>query len=194
MSSSIGRSLRLAAAATAIIAASPLAGTAQAAGERAAWTITPMYGLFAFDFADDENFPIYAVRADRPTGKWTRVELETSYSRPDVQADAAGIYDPDLPTEQSHFVTLSLGIQGRYRIGLVEPYAGVSFGFFFRRDDEPEGLRFSRSTFGFPAGLRVFVTDRIGLRGEFRIRRDQSTIGAPSFTNIEKTVGLSYTF
>jgi opacity protein-like surface antigen len=178
----------------ALVAVVPTTLSAQTSNARGAWTITPMAGVFSFDFADDENFPFFALRLDRPTGKWTRFEVEGSYGRPDVQSDANGLYAPGSPEKKSRFVTISISVQARYRLDRVEPYGGIAFGFFTRRDDDADGVRFSRTTFGFPAGVRVFLTDRVGLRGEVRLRRDQSTIGAPSFTNIEKTVGLSYKF
>jgi opacity protein-like surface antigen len=167
------------------------------AQERRNWTVTAMGGQFDFDFADD-NFGIFALRADRPISKWVRFEAETSLARVDVQSDSEGVFDPLAPGQRSSLATVTLGFQGRYRTRWVEPYAGVAFGLFVRRDDagsdQDRSVRSSQSTFAVPVGIRIFLTDTIGLRGEVRMRRDQTAFGVSAITNWEKTVGISWTF
>jgi len=162
-------------------------------GERRAWAVTAMGGLVDYDFADDD-FPIFALRADRPVSRWFRLEFETSLARTDVQTDEEGVFDPTLPEENSSLGTVSLGVQARLPMERVEPYVGLAAGLVWRRDDDADGLRNSQATFAFPAGVRLFITDRIGLRAEFRVRRDQTVLGVPDETNFERTLGISWTF
>ena len=123
---------------------------------------------------------------------YARVEVETSFSRPDVQQDENFVYDPSLPTESANIFTLTVGIQFRHNFGPLEPYAGASGGLFARVDDDSEGQRFSRNTFAFPMGVRLWVSDNLGIRGEYRIRRDNHEIFTK--TSSEITAGLLWTF
>ncbi len=171
--------------------------TALLAQERRNWTVTAVGGQFYYDFAD-ENFPMAAVRFDRPLSKWVRFEFEGSLARVEVQSDPSGAFDPNLPELKSSLGTVSIGFQLRHRTERVEPYVGFGFGLFKRRDDQSEdegqSVRSSQSTLVFPGGLRIFLTDQLGLRAEVRMRRDQTAFGVSSETNWEKTLGISWTF
>ena len=61
-----------------------------------------------------------------------------------------------------------------------------------RVDDDSEGLRFSRNTFSFPFGPRSWITDHLGIRGEYRFREDNHEV--VTYSNNETTVGLFWTF
>lgn len=161
------------------------------AQERINWTVTPMAGVLDYEFAN-ENFTMFAVRADRPLSKWVRFELESSLARVEVQS-SGGFFDPDGVVQKSSLATVTIGFQARYRTEFVEPYAGLAFGIFARRDDA-DVVRSSQSTIAFPVGVRVFLTDRLGLRAEVRMRKDQTAFGVRSLTNWERTVGISWTF
>lgn len=162
------------------------------AQERVNWTVTPTFGVLDWDFAN-ENFPMAAVRFDRPISKWVRFEAETSLARVEVQ-ELDGFFDPNGEVEKGSLAALTIGFQLRYRTEHVEPYAGLAFGLFGRRDDDEEGVRSNQSTYSFPAGLRVFLNDKIGLRAEVRLRRDKAVFAADRETNWEQTLGVSYTF
>ena len=142
--------------------------------------------------SDGDNFLIFSLRADTPMADYLRVEVETSFLRPDVQQDAEFIYDPSLPTESANIFTLTVGIQFRHAVGPFEPYAGASGGVFSRYDDDSEGQRFSRNTFAFPMGVRLWVTDNLGIRGAFRIRGDNHELFTK--TSTELTEGVLWTF
>ena len=174
-------------------AASPLVaqGPSEAAA-RETWTITALGGVLSYDPSDGDNFPIFSLRADTPIADYARVEVETSFSRPDVQQDADFLYDRSLPTESGTVFTLTIGVQFRHTLGPLEPYAGASGGLFARYDDDSEGQRFSRNTFAFPMGLRLWVSDNLGIRGEFRIRRDNHELFTK--TSHEITGGVLWTF
>ena len=155
------------------------------------WTISVVGGVLMYELSNDESFPLFSVRADNVLNDWVRFELETSYSRPDVQQDEDLNYDPSLPTESANLLTLTVGFQARYPLGRVEPYAGFSAGLFARYDDDSEGERFSKNTFHIPLGLRVWVSDHLGIRGEYRFREDNHGI---SISSTEMTFGLLWTF
>ena len=166
---------------------------AQSDDERRSWTVSAMGGLFDWDSSDDTG-PLFALRADRPTSDWFRLEFESSWARPDIPLVEDGTLDLEVPPGKTNIVTLTAGLQFRYQTEYVEPYVGIAAGFLWRRDDASDGVRTSQTTFQAPAGLRVFLTDRFGLRGEFRVRRDQTLIGLPDEWNFEQTVGVSYSF
>jgi len=160
--------------------------------ERENWTLTATGGVLDWEFAD-QNFSMGAIRFDRPLSKWIRFEVESSLARVEVQS-LEGVFDPDGAVEKSSLATVSIGFQGRYRTRFVEPYVGLAVGLFARRDDDDNNVRSNQTTFAVPAGLRVFLTNQIGLRAEVRMRRDQTAFGISSETNWEKTLGISWTF
>lgn len=137
------------------------------------------------------EFRMVAIRFDRNTSRWMRFETAASFSRPDVQTDAGGVYDPSAPTEKTNLLTVTVGAQVQWQFGRLQPYGDVAFGIFARRDGDADGRRFSRTAFAFPFGVRVKVTDRFGLRGEVRFREDGHEVVTHS--NREMTVGLSWT-
>jgi hypothetical protein len=176
-----------------LIAVAPPVLQGQAAGPQAgSWSMGVAGGVFDYETSVDQSFPIYAVRIDRPTSEWARLELGASYTRPEVQADAAGNFDPALPAEYANLITFTLGLQGRWTLGPLEPYAGVSAGFFGRYDSESDGRSFSSSTFAFPIGFRLWATDHIGVRGEFRFNQDGHQVVTRS--DSEMTAGVFWTF
>jgi hypothetical protein len=75
----------------------------------------------------------------------------------------------------------------------LRPYLGLAGGLFVRYDEQPGGDRFVSHTIAIPAGLRVDLTDRIGVRGELRARFDTHQDGG-SGTNVEQTIGLTFRF
>ena len=94
--------------------------------------------------------------------------------------------DLSLPTKSANLFTA--GFQARHTMGQVEPYGGISAGLFARVDDDSEGRRFSRNTFSFPFGLRIWISDHLGIRGEYRFREDNHEV--VTYSNNETTVGL----
>ena len=175
-----------------LIAAWPSMVKGQASGPQAeSWSMGVAAGVFNYEPSADQDFPIFAVRFDRPTSKWARLEVGASYARPEVQTDALGIFDPALPVEHAKLFTFTLGVQGRWTVGPLEPYAGASAGFFGRYDSDPDGRRFSSSTFAFPIGIRIWATDHIGVRGEFRFSQDGHQVVMRS--DSEMTAGVFWT-
>ena len=77
-------------------------------------------------------------------------------------------------------------------MGPLEPYGGIAGGFFGRYDADPAGRRFGRSTFQFPFGIRLWATDNIGVRGEYRF--DQDSHQFVTYSDNEMTAGVFWTF
>ena len=165
---------------------------AQASGPvRSSWTVGLAGGVFKYEPSADNTFPMIAVRLDRPISKWVRFEVGTTYTRPEVQTNADRIFDPSLPAERTNLFTVTVGIQFRLTVGPLEPYGGFSAGFFGRYDGDPTGSRFGRSTFQFPFGIRLWATDHIGVRGEYRFDQDRHQVFTRS--DSEWTVGVFWT-
>ena len=176
-----------------LMVASPSVVEGQASGpERESWTLGIAAGVFKYEPSADEGFPIFVVRADRPISKWVRLVAGTSYTRPEIQTDAQNMFDPSLPAEHTNLFTVTLGGQLRWTVGRLEPYAGISAGFFGRYDGDPAGRRFGRSTFQFPFGIRLWATDNIGVRAEYRF--DQDRHEAVTRSDSEMTAGVFWTF
>ena len=156
------------------------------------WTVSVMGGLFSYEPSDDASFPSFGVRADTPMSDYARFEVEGWYSRPDVQQDEDFEYDPSLPAESANLFAFTVGVQLRYPVGPFEPYGGGSGGLFARVDDDSGGQRFSRNTFMFPFGFRLWVSDRFGIRAEYRFREDSHELFTHS--DNEMSGGIFWTF
>jgi len=155
-------------------------------------SFTLAVGSLRYQPSANTEFRMLALRFDRGTSPWMRFETSASYSRPDVQTDSIGAYDPSgFPKEKTHLYTITVGANVRWELGRVEPYGGLAFGIFGRRDGDEDGRRFSRTAFAFPFGIRVRLTDNLGIRGEVRFREDGHEVVTHS--NREMTVGLAWT-
>jgi hypothetical protein len=176
-----------------LVALSPAVLQGQASGPlRESLTVGLAGGVFNYESSGDQGFPIFVVRADQPVSKWVRLEAGTSYARPEVQTDSGNIFDPSLPAEHANLFAVTVGFQLRLTVGRLEPYGGVSAGFFGRYDGDSAGTRFGRSTLQFPFGIRLWVTDHIGVRGEYRFDEDRHQLFTHS--DSEMTAGVFWTF
>ena len=176
-----------------LVAASPPVLEGQGSGPLSqSWTVGLAGGVFNYEPSADLGFPIIVVRADQPISKWARFEVGTSYTRPEVQTNAQKLFDPALPAEHTNLFTVTLGVQLRWTLGRLEPYGGFSAGFFGRYDGDSAGRRFGRSTFQFPLGVRLWATDHIGVRGEYRF--DEDGHEAVTHHDSEMTAGVFWTF
>ncbi len=137
--------------------------------------------------ADGESSSLIALATDYTNSDRTRIEFGATYSKPKVTApvDASS-------TIFSHVATLTAGVQARFPIGILEPYVGFSGGLFVRRDADPEGVRLWNSTISVPVGIRVRIVGPVGVRGEYRIRRDQHELFP--YDSSELMVGVYWIF
>lgn len=176
-----------------LIAVSPAVLQAQTSGPtRESWTVGLAAGVFNYELSGDQGSPIIAARADRPLSKWARIEASTTYTRPEIRTNAQGMFDPDLSAERVKLVTVTLGVQFRYTLGRLEPYVGISAGFFGRYDEGPSAGSITSSTLQFPLGIRFWATDNIGVRGEYRF--DQDSHQFVTYSDHEITAGVFWTF
>ena len=176
-----------------LMAVSPAVSQNQTSGPtRESWSIGLAAGVFNYEQSGDQNFPIIALRADQPLSRWVRLEASTTYTRPEIQTNTAGMFDPDLPTERTNIFTVTLGLQFRYTVGRVEPYGGLSAGFFGRYDEGPGASSVTSSTLQFPLGIRLWATDNIGVRGEYRFNLDSHQF--VTYNDTELTAGVFWTF
>ena len=173
-----------------LLVGSPLAAQGRGSFQRQS-TVTLAYGSLRYEPSDNTRFPLVAVRLDQTISRWARFETAASFSRPEVQTDAIGQYDPTLPTERSSLFSVTVGALARWDVGPVEPYGGLAIGIFIRRDSDSDGRRFSRTAFAFPFGVRVKLTDRFGVRGEIRFREDAHEVVTRS--DREMTIGVTWT-
>ena len=176
-----------------LMVASPSVVEGQASGpERENWTLGIAAGVFKYEPSADEGFPIFVARADRPISKWVRFVAATSYTRPEIQTNAQNMFDPTLPAEHTNLFTVTLGFQLKWAAGRLEPYVGISGGYFGRYDGDSMGRRFGRSTFQFPLGIRLWATNNIGVRAEYRFDEDSHEVVTHS--DSEMTAGVFWTF
>ncbi len=173
---------------------SPMVLQGQTSGPtRQSWSVGLAAGVFNYEPSGGEGFPIIALRADQPVSEWVRLEVSTTYTRPEVQTNTGGMFDPSLRAEHTNLFTVTVGLQLRLTVGRLEPYGGISAGFFGRYDGDSAGRRFGRSTIQFPLGIRIWVTDHIGVRGEYRFDEDRHEAGV-THSDSEMTAGVFWTF
>ena len=176
-----------------LMAVSPAVSQNQTSGPtRESWSIGLAVGVFDYEQSGDQNFPMIALRADQPPSWWVRLAASAIYTRPEIQTNTVGMFDPDLPTERTNIFTVTLGLQFRYTVGRVEPYGGLSAGFFGRYDEGPGASSVTGSTLQFPLGIRLWATDNIGVRGEYRFNLDSHQF--VTYNDTELTAGVFWTF
>jgi hypothetical protein len=142
-------------------------------------------GALRYD-ANRKNIPEAALRGTWRLGHYVRSELGATYAIGDVPR-----LNPANGTEVSaSLATATVGIQAEAPFDVLRPYVGIAGGLFGRFDSKG-GTRFVRPTMGVPVGVRVLLSDRIGLRGEVRFRFDEHQDGR-SMPNLEQHVGLTF--
>lgn len=148
--------------------------------------MTLSVGVFRYDFADDDNYPMAALRSDWRLRNWLRSELSVAYAYADI--DDAAL--PEADDANSHLLAATVGLNAELPWPVVRPYAGLAVGLFSRLNDGDED-DFVRPTMAVPVGVRIPFSRRLALRGEVRWRFDQHP-GGESAVNREHTVGLSF--
>jgi hypothetical protein len=151
---------------------------------------TLVVGVLNYDFANDDNFPMAALRFDWRLTRYLRSELSIAYA-------VAQVDDPDGSGDMNASLgAATVGLRAELPIPFVRPYVGAAMGLFARldeRSDDEGGIRSIRPTHAFPVGVRIPLSDRVALRGEARWRFDQHPGGATA-VDVEKTAGLSFAF
>ncbi|HEX6629740.1 MAG TPA: hypothetical protein VF048_01560 [Gemmatimonadaceae bacterium] len=143
-------------------------------------------GALRYDRADDDDFPMAALRVDWRLRRWLRSEVGLAYALADIPRPDATAGDDDI---NSSLLAATVGLQAELPTPYVRPYVGAAAGLFGRFDEEG-GDRFVRPTMAFPVGVRIPFSPRLGLRVEARWRFDEHEDGRSS-PDVEQTVGVS---
>ena len=168
------------------------AAAAQEVGARAA---TLRIGGLMYDRGGDATNPMFGAGVDWTLSRHVLAEVEGTWSAANETVLDFSTNEPEPPEVETkrHLATLTAGLQAQALLGRVRPYAGMAAGLFVLYDAHDAGDRFPRYTVAFPVGVRVDLTQRLGLRGELRGRFDTHQDGG-SGTNVEQTLGLSLRF
>ena len=147
-------------------------------------------GVLNYDFANDDNFPMAALRFDWRLTRHLRSELSFAYAVAQVD-DPTG--DGDM---NASLGAATVGLRAELPLPFIRPYVGAALGLFGRideRDDDEGGVRSIRPTHAFRVGVRLPLSERAASRAEARWRFDQHR-GGLTAVDIEKTAGLSFSF
>ena len=177
-----------------LMAVLPVVLQGQASGPtRESWTVGLAAGVFNYEPSQDQGFPIITVRADRPTSKWGAPRGSHVLHAP-RGSNRLRYAIRSVTARRTHesfhrHVGRSAPID-RGSVGALWGYFGRIFG---RYDGDSAGRRFGRSTFQFPFGIRIWATDHIGVRGEYRFDEDRHEAGS-THSDSEMTAGVFWTF
>ena len=165
------------------------------AAAQAIRTATVRAGGLMYDRGGDQTNLMLGGGVDWALSRHVIGEVEGSWSSSDATfVDYTNNPNEPIARETStHLATVTAGVQAQAVLGPVRPYIGVSGGLFMRYDENGGGDRFLLQTFTVPGGLRIHLTDRLGLRAELRARFDTHQDGGSGF-NLEQTVGVSLRF
>jgi hypothetical protein len=141
-------------------------------------------GGFQYDQAGGHRAPMLGARLNWALSPLVISEVGASVARVDASRLApaqAGMQNRDL-------ATLTVGVQAQAPLPYVQPYVGVSTGLISQMD-RPDGEHTVRPTTAFPVGVRVPLSQHVGVRGEVRYRFDD--LQGMSRSNREATLGVS---
>lgn len=175
-------------AVTLLVAAAPLAAQVGHAPQsspyhdiRKGHTVTPIFGQFGGSGGRFEIGPhdgqIYGLRYDLRTG--STIQIGLGFARADLQRLIVDPFDSlsrrvSGPVDQTVTfaeVNLQLNLTGGKTWHRLAPFVGAGFGLTFPSSTPADTSRFElgKKIYLAPmAGVRIFVTDRLSLRGEAR--------------------------
>ncbi len=195
------RSKMIGSAAILVFAGTPVTGLSQITSaptdsrSPAQWhtTVAVLVGAFNDDIGGDHYFPFAAARLSRDFGRYALWELGLSYaaSKETIVVSRNGTLSPrDVA---SPVITGDVGVQLKYPIGPVEPYAGVAIGIFARNYENRALDRETGASRAANFGLRFRMGERFSMRTEIiRLRSDD--YGDFAAFNYEHAMGVSFLF
>lgn len=163
-----------------------LAGASAAHAQDATWgDLSVSAGRMDFDLAGTGNARGVAVRATRHLTPHLGVEVRGFYARycgdqylgkcvPNPLRDSTSIFMPEAQ------------LQYRWSVGRVSPYVGGGIGLARVRNAV---LTDWDPTFSAAVGTAVYLTDRLGLTGELRLRGHEKNFAG---TTSEVTAGVVF--
>jgi hypothetical protein len=149
------RILQLVAAAGVAAASLPPAATAQSE-PRPSRALSISAGVFHYDLSGVAMTPMVALRADFPLGRALLIEGGFGVARP--EAGSGGRATMLIPEAQLHF---------QLPLGRVLPYLGVGGGAAVAAQAGDVESAVTASAAG---GFRAWLTPRVGIRAELRVR------------------------
>ena len=160
-----------------------IGGVDEARGQERAWTdLAVTAGRVDFDLSGTGHAPGFAVRTARSLSRNVRLELRALYAKHcgDPASDACGLGQPGrfslfMPEAQ---------LQYQWNVGRVAPYVGGGLG--LARTKSPMRAEWD-PTLSAAVGTAVYLTDRLGITGEFRLRGHETRFTG---TTSEVTGGL----
>jgi hypothetical protein len=149
----LNRTLRAAGALLGLVAAPLLA---QPGATRPALSLSA--GVSQYDLSGTGTTAVYAARLEQALRPALLVEGGVAVARPDQQFG-----------RRSTLIIPEIGLQAQYP-ARVAPYLGVGLGAAIDRRHANDGGTRSEMTASGAAGVRAWATERVGLRGELRVR------------------------
>ena len=137
-------------------------------------------GAFQYDLSGTGTAPMLAARAELPLSRFFFVEGGVAVARPAQQFGATTTF---LAPE------LQLQVQAPLAGGRVAPYLGLGGGGALDLRGAAYGGNYNTYTASGAAGLRCWLSDNFGLRGELRVRGIGKTFGGSA---AEWTLGTSW--
>lgn len=131
-------------------------------------------GRVDFDLSGTGNAPGFAVRASRDLTPNVRLQFGGMFAKPEQQFGPSNLFVPEAQ------------LQYRWNVGRFTPYAGAGFGASrvssdFHTDWDP--------VVSFSGGTAVWLSDRVGVTGEFRLRGHEWDFAG---TTTELTAGITW--
>ena len=137
-------------------------------------------GAFQFDLSGTGTAPMVAARAELPLNRYLLAEGGLVVARPKQQFGGTTTFF--VPEAQ-------IQAQAPLAGGRVAPYLGVGAGYAIDRRTSAFGGTRSDPTFSAATGVRYWLTDQLGLRGELRVRGVGSGFGGSA---AEWTLGTAW--
>jgi hypothetical protein len=121
-------------------------------------TVSANFGVMQFDLSGTGEAPMFAARLDQELGPIFLGEVGLVYARPNQQFGATtNLFIPEIQ------------LQAQFPARFA-PYLGIGAGMAFDfREDRFGGTQSNVSVSG-AGGVRFWLTDRFGARGELRVR------------------------
>lgn len=117
------------------------------------------YGISQFDLSGTGSSRLWAIRVDRTFGRFLVAEAGASMMRPALQSG-----------DTTKFIVPELQLQVQLPIARVAPYIGAGIGAAIHIADDRVGGVDRDPAFSVAAGSRLWITRRLGLRAELRLR------------------------
>jgi len=174
----------------------PIAAHAQAGTQTKRPAVSLSAGAFRFNLPDGVGTtPLVAGRIELPLSRFFLAEGGLALARPEQWFTSATVTtlnpDPRFATTTTYLIPeLQLQVQAPLAAGRVAPYLGLGTGIANDRWPSKYGGSKGTYTVSGSTGLRYWLSDRVGLRGELRVR----DVGTSDGTASEWTLGTAWRF